>query len=201
MNALSYFAPSFFLFTVHIAMEAFRDDVLTKVLANIIVDPNHSEFYNAFVYTMDFFYTLLTASIIFYSLHLPSSHSKFKPLIYSVSTIYGLFMVTVFAVLLVDIIRGLISSSDFLIENQALVKDVPGGIDTINYMRWILIGSVAIYAVPVSIYVILFRGMNTLCEVIFGTLSFLFYTPTYLIILNVYSLCRIDDISWGTKGL
>lgn len=59
----------------------------------------------------------------------------------------------------------------------------------------------AIYAVPVSLYVILFRGMNTLCEVIFGTLSFLFYTPTYLIILNVYSLCRIDDISWGTKGL
>ncbi len=112
MNALSYFAPSFFLFTVHIAMEAFRDDVFTKVLANIIVDPNHSEFYNAFVYTMDFFYTLLTASIIFYSLHLPSSHSKFKPLIYSVSTIYGLFMVIVFAVLLVDIIRGLISSSD-----------------------------------------------------------------------------------------
>ena len=34
-----------------------------------------------------------------------------------------------------------------------------------------------------------------------GYLSFLFYTPTYLNILNVYSLCRIDDISWGTKGL
>lgn len=31
--------------------------------------------------------------------------------------------------------------------------------------------------------------------------SFLFYNPTYFIILTFYSLCRIDDISWGTKGL
>lgn len=31
--------------------------------------------------------------------------------------------------------------------------------------------------------------------------SFVFYTPTYLIVLSIYSLCRVDDISWGTKGL
>lgn len=35
----------------------------------------------------------------------------------------------------------------------------------------------------------------------FSTISFLFYSPTYLNILSVYALCRIDDISWGTKGL
>ena len=29
----------------------------------------------------------------------------------------------------------------------------------------------------------------------------MFYGPTYLNILNIYALCRIDDISWGTKGL
>ena len=34
-----------------------------------------------------------------------------------------------------------------------------------------------------------------------GTLSFIFYAPTYLNILSVYALCRIDDFSWGTKGL
>lgn len=36
---------------------------------------------------------------------------------------------------------------------------------------------------------------------LFGTFSFLFYTPTYLNVLNTFALCRIDDISWGTKGL
>lgn len=111
MNSLSYFAPSFFLFTVHIAMEAFRDDVLIKVLEGVVVDPDHSSFYNAFVYTIDFIYVMLTGSILFYSLHLTNNHPKFKSLIYMISTIYGLFMTIVFAVLLVDIIRGFISDS------------------------------------------------------------------------------------------
>ena len=39
-----------------------------------------------------------------------------------------------------------------------------------------------------------------LVEVTLGVLSFLFFTPSYLIIFNIYALCRIDDISWGTKG-
>jgi hypothetical protein len=34
-----------------------------------------------------------------------------------------------------------------------------------------------------------------------GAISFIFYTPTYLIILSIYALCRMDDLSWGTKGL
>ena len=38
-------------------------------------------------------------------------------------------------------------------------------------------------------------------DVIFSAISFIFYGPTYLNILNIYALCRIDDISWGTKGL
>lgn len=29
----------------------------------------------------------------------------------------------------------------------------------------------------------------------------MFYAPSYLNLLNIYALCRIDDISWGTKGL
>lgn len=39
-----------------------------------------------------------------------------------------------------------------------------------------------------------------MAEVIMGIVSFLFYNPTYLITLNMYALCRMDDISWGTKG-
>ena len=68
-------------------------------------------------------------------------------------------------------------------------------------MRWLLIGSVGIYIVPITVYIIFFGREHILCEIIFGGFSFLFYGPTYLNILNIYSLCRIDDISWGTKGL
>lgn len=68
-------------------------------------------------------------------------------------------------------------------------------------MRWMLLGSVAIYLVPIFVYALLFGNGHILWEVILGYLSFLFYSPTYLEIINIYSLCRIDDISWGTKGL
>lgn len=42
MNSLAYFAPSFFLFTVHIAMDAFRADILTTVFSGIIGDAKNS---------------------------------------------------------------------------------------------------------------------------------------------------------------
>ena len=110
MNSLSYFAPAFFLFTVHIAMDAFRSDVLTKVLNGVVTSPDSSQFYNAFVYTMDFIYVLLIMTIVFMSLHLTNRHKRFVPYIYGVSTLFGLFMVCVFAVLAVDIFRGLINN-------------------------------------------------------------------------------------------
>jgi chitin synthase len=51
------------------------------------------------------------------------------------------------------------------------------------------------------LYLALFQKSNILWEIVMGAFSFIFYGPTYLNILNIYSLCRIDDISWGTKGL
>jgi chitin synthase len=34
-----------------------------------------------------------------------------------------------------------------------------------------------------------------------SVLSYLFYAPTYINILQIFAFCRIDDLSWGTKGL
>ena len=50
-------------------------------------------------------------------------------------------------------------------------------------------------------YSILYKRFSNVVEIVMGTLSFIFYAPTYLNILSVYALCRIDDFSWGTKGL
>jgi chitin synthase len=38
-------------------------------------------------------------------------------------------------------------------------------------------------------------------EMLTSVASYLFYAPTYVNILQVFSFCRIDDLSWGTKGL
>jgi chitin synthase len=59
----------------------------------------------------------------------------------------------------------------------------------------------ALYILPISLYGLFFLRLKYLWEILSGTFSFLFYSPSYLNLLNVYALCRIDDISWGTKGL
>lgn len=71
----------------------------------------------------------------------------------------------------------------------------------ITLLRYLLVGSVVINFIPLGVFGIIFCKGQPFCQVLLGYLSFLFYTPTYLIVLSIYSLCKIDDISWGTKGL
>ena len=113
---LSFVAPALFLFTVSVAMQAFRADVLTKFFADII--PYDSEIYNAFVLIMNFFYVLLWLGFILYSIHMNNKNKKFVTYIYGTSTVMGIFSLVVTIVLAVDIIRGLIgqTSCNFFIK-------------------------------------------------------------------------------------
>lgn len=54
---------------------------------------------------------MLICSIIYYSLHLTNGNKHFKPYIYAVSTIFGIFAISVFVVLAVDVFRGLIDNT------------------------------------------------------------------------------------------
>lgn len=60
---------------------------------------------------MDFIYVILITSVVFFSLHLTNNNKKFKPYLYIVSTLFGIFSIIVFAVLAVDVIRGLVDNS------------------------------------------------------------------------------------------
>lgn len=54
---------------------------------------------------------MLVGSMIFFSLHLANRNKRFIPYIYAVSTIFGIFGISVFVVLAVDVIRGLVDNS------------------------------------------------------------------------------------------
>lgn len=58
----------------------------------------------------------------------------------------------------------------------------------------------SLYAIPIIVFMI-YGKLEYIIDILFSTLSFIFFSPTYLNILNIYALCRMDDISWGTKGL
>lgn len=60
---------------------------------------------------MDFIYVILILSVVFFSLHLTNGNPKFKPYLYVVSTLFGIFSIVVFCVLAVDVVRGLADKS------------------------------------------------------------------------------------------
>ena len=68
-------------------------------------------------------------------------------------------------------------------------------------LYYIILGIFCLYVIPVGLYPIIYQRFSFVEDILFSTIAFIFYGPTYLNILSVYSLCRIDDISWGTKGL
>ena len=131
MNSLAFFAPSFFMFTVHIAMKAFREDVLNRY---INVD---AKILNFFVFTMDFILALLILAIVFYSLQFKNNTLNFKKVAYISSTLFGVFMLIVMGVLLVDIIRGLVQGSTC---NHSSIKICTKGIRlrTISILFWLI---------------------------------------------------------------
>ena len=106
MNVLAYIAPSLFFFTIHIAMYAFRSDVLGRL--NLL----GQVFYDAFVYTIDFIYIMNFLGLVYFSMHLTSRNKKFMPYIYLASTLFGLFSIIIFIVLTFDLIKGLIGDNE-----------------------------------------------------------------------------------------
>ena len=110
MNSLAYLSPALFAFTVHVAMEAFRADLLVNLLKSFAGENPEAEVYRGFVYTMDFIYVMFVLTMIFMSVHLTNSNPRYKPYIYAISTLFGLFGIAVFLVLTIDVIRGLVDS-------------------------------------------------------------------------------------------
>ena len=134
---------------------------------------------------------------------LTNKNEKFVNFVYTVSTFLGVMSIIMLVILVTDLIRGIGRGSSYLIANQAptFVSEIPGGQSTIDIIRYIVLGIMGLYGLPLLLYSIFFCNIRMILEVIAGSLSFAFYTPTYLIILNIYALCRMDDLSWGTKGL
>ena len=65
-----------------------------------------------FTYTINFIYSLFVLGLVIYSMHINTKNKRFLSFIYLISTIFGVFSLIVFIVLLIDLIRGLGGSSE-----------------------------------------------------------------------------------------
>lgn len=139
MNALAYVSPALFMYTVHIAMFTFQTDVIVTTLQRLNIMQYSEEATNRvaglFVYIIDLIYVLIFLALVFYSMHLTNRENRFKGFFYGVSTLYGLFSISVFGVLIYDILSGFITGKNtckisiilVLIKNPWFVQAIAGG--------------------------------------------------------------------------
>lgn len=111
MNMLSFVAPALFMYTIHIAMYTFQSNVIVDVLQQLGMvangpDAPKNNVVGIFVYVIDFIYAMIFLGLVFFSMHLTNREGRFKGFFYGVSTLYGIFSLSVFGVLLYDIISG-----------------------------------------------------------------------------------------------
>lgn len=162
MNLLAYIAPGFFLFSISVAMEAFKADVLVKFFADTLKED--SPIYSAFVYTINFIYALLIFGLIYFSMSLTNRNKNFVRFVYGVSTILGVMSIIMMTILLVDLARGLGRSDSYLIGNQSgtFIDEIPGGQATVDIIRYVVIGIMAMYALPLLLYSLCFRNFRVI---------------------------------------
>ena len=47
----------------------------------------------------------------------------------------------------------------------------------------------------------MFIDFKLVFELAINSIHYIYFMPTYTLLFITYSFCRIDDLTWGTKGL
>jgi hypothetical protein len=70
----------------------------------------------------------------------------------------------IISILVVDLARGLGQSSSYLIANQdtTFIDSIPGGQSTVDLLRYIVLGIMGLYVIPVIFYSILFCNFRVI---------------------------------------
>lgn len=182
---LSYFTVGlYFVFITIMAIEVFKQ-------YNFYNDPTNT--ISTVGGVMIFIYIMLVLSLFFYSLLLKSRDAirRFQ----FISTLLGIFTLISFGSSVFVMIKILAMEED-----NTNLNETEADAAIMKYRRRELqilaILSIASYGVPV-----LLNPTKSLVDILFSTIDYLFYMPTYIHTLLIYAFCNIDDLSWGTKGL
>jgi hypothetical protein len=65
----------------------------------------------------------------------------------------------------------------------------------VNCLRYAMAGSVFVILFPIFIYAFAFGKFGILWDFFVGSLAYIFYFPTYAVVVPIYSRCHLDDIT------
>ena len=133
----------------------------------------------------NYIYVLLVFSIILYSMMVNHNNRKFKKIYYFASFLFGVYGIIVIVIL------------GFNTYHIIFDSDISSFIIPIFYLRLLIVLVILGHALPI----LLTFSPKKYIECISSLPGYVFYIPTYINILQTFAFCRVDDLSWGTKGI
>lgn len=144
---------------------------------------------NSVPHVINFIYIMLITATLYLSLSLNQNNKRFSRLYYFTSSLLGVYGIITFVLLVYNTICIVLD-----IANKNLVGDF---IIPAIYLKAMILFIIVGHAIPV----IWTFSFSKWIDMLTALPSYIFYVPSYVNILLLYAFCRIDDLSWGTKGL
>lgn len=138
---------------------------------------------------VNFVYIILLFANLLYSALVNNNNPRFKSIYYISSTLFGIYGILVFFLLIVNTAKIIIDMVNGTGREEFIIPLV--------WLRALIIFIIVGHGLPI-LWTFSFRKY---VEMLTSLLSYLYYSPTYINLIQIFAFARIDDLSWGTKGL
>jgi len=147
---------------------------------------------NSFTKVFDFLYICTVGILVYRSMTIHKQDTKTKRSFNTLSTWFGIFGIFTTVLIFVNFFQAILNNQSDLVNIRGL-----SGIFTQQTFIYLLIVIVGTHIV----IVLSAMSFRTYFEIVTSILSYFFFIPSYINLFFIYAFCRIDDLSWGTKGL
>lgn len=147
---------------------------------------------NSFAKVFDFIYLSCLGILIYRSLTIKKQDNTAKRSFNTISTWFGILGFLSIILIFVNLYQALFTHESQLTNIKEL-----GGLFTQQTFIYLLAAIVGTHI----IVILTAFSFGTYCQIVMSMFSYFFFAPSYVNLFFIYAFCRIDDLSWGTKGL
>lgn len=126
-----------------------------------------------------FVYIILVSSLIFFSLQTTARQASFQFRL--ISHLLGLYVLGSFGALIYLILQTILFDGESYFAQG-------------TYITYLLLINMGCYVITVLL------NPMSIPKIARSAFAYLYYMPSYMHSFLIYAFCRIDDLSWGTKG-
>ena len=203
VQGLAWIGPALFFIAMNLTLVAAVREYIVPIALNFFLSEADYELsnYRIGIFNMknviesipdifNFVFLILIFAVIVHSLLINHNNKSFKKIYYMASTVFGVYGIIVIILLIYNTYEIIFhferqdeSEKEFLIP--------------VTFLRSVIIFIIIGHSLPIL------WSLNPIkyVECITSIFPYIYYVPTYVNILQIFAFCRINDMSWGTKGL